>query len=189
MQNALKCALLATLLWACEETVIPKPRGYYRIDFPQKQYLEYRGSCPFIFSYPFRSLLDTAMGNNQYPCWMNLHYPQYAATIHITYHDIQSADLSQYIEDARKLALKHLVRADDISEQMFRHPERAVYGVVYDLEGGSASNYQFFLTDSVSKFLRGSMYFNLPPNPDSIAPVNTYIKEDLKYFIESFRWR
>jgi gliding motility-associated lipoprotein GldD len=173
----------------CEDPLVPKPRGYFRIDFPEKQFVKYSGTCPFTFEYPYRSLLDTLARKNSRPCWLNLHYPQYAATIHFTYHSISDTGLYTYIEDARKLALKHMVRADDISEQHYADTANRVFGVVYDLEGNAASNFQFFLTDSTSSFLRGSMYFNLPPNSDSLAPVSAYIKQDLKHLIESFRWR
>jgi len=172
---------------ACEEVPIPKPLGYYRIDFPEKQYINYEGSCPFTFKYPLRSLLDTAI-NGKPDCWMNLHYPQYGATVHFTY-SVVDGNLNKFIEDSRKLVMKHIVKANDIVEEVIIRDEHNVYGLTYDFEGNTATNYQFFITDSSKHFVRGSMYFNLPPNPDSLAPVNDYIKADLKKMITSFQWK
>ena len=66
--------------------------------------------------------------------------------------------------------------------------ENKVYGVLYDIHGNSASNLQFFATDSIENFLRGSLYFNTIPNADSLQPVKDYIKEDLQNLIESLKW-
>ena len=48
---------------------------------------------------------------------------------------------------------------------------------------------QFWITDSTTHYVRGALYFNVAPNPDSIAPVDEYIREDIRHLIESFRWK
>ena len=78
--------------------------------------------------------------------------------------------------------MKHIVKADDIVENMVSNEKEKVYGLTYNFSGNTATIYQFFLTDSTKHFLRGSMYFNLPPNPDSLDPVSIYIKEDLEHY-------
>ncbi|MGB0403184.1 MAG: gliding motility lipoprotein GldD [Salibacteraceae bacterium] len=176
------------VLSSCEEAFTPKPLGYHRIDFPKKEYLKYQGSCPFEFDYPFRSFLDTNLKGKP-SCWLNLHYPQYSSTIHFTYNSITRNELKTYIEDSRKLAMKHLVKANHIEEEFIQNNETNVYGVYYDFGGSTATNFQFFVTDSNNHFLRGAMYFNLPPNPDSLEPVAIFIKEDLKRLLNSFEWK
>ncbi|MCB0481258.1 MAG: gliding motility lipoprotein GldD [Flavobacteriales bacterium] len=181
---------LIFILISCQEDVnSPKPLGYFRIEFPEKEYQHYEGNCPFEFSYPVQSILDTQKRENREPCWMNLHYPQYAATIHLTYNQLNDTNLATYLEDSRKLAMKHTVRADNIEERVFENPEEHVYGIAYDFEGNTASNFQFIITDSTRHFMRGSMYFNLPPNSDSLLPIASFIKKDLIVLMESFRWR
>jgi gliding motility-associated lipoprotein GldD len=64
-----------------------------------------------------------------------------------------------------------------------------VYGLVYDLGGAVASPVQFYLTDSTNHFLRGSLYFEAKPNPDSIAPVLAYVKKDIELFTRSLEWK
>lgn len=181
-------ALITIFSISCDDALIPKPLGYYRIDFPEKQYIKYQGNCPYTFEYPKRSLLyDKIPGKPG--CWMNLHYPQYGATIHFTYNQLEGENLGKYIEDSRKLVMKHIVKADDILENMVSNKSENVYGLTYDFSGNTATIYQFFITDSSNHFLRGSMYFNLPPNPDSLAPVSSYIKKDLTHFINTFKWK
>jgi len=65
---------------------------------------------------------------------------------------------------------------------------RNVFGVVYDIEGAAASPMQFFLMDSTSHFLRGALYFNHRPNPDSIAPVLEFIRADVMQLSQSLIW-
>ena len=63
-----------------------------------------------------------------------------------------------------------------------------MYGILYDIHGNSASNLQFFVTDSSNHFLRGSLYFNTIPNSDSLQPIKQHIKDDLQILIESLNW-
>lgn len=184
MQRISLLILGIVLTSSCEENYSPKPTGYHRIVLAEKEYQKYSGDCPFSFDYPVQSIIDDRKQN----CWINLHYPQFNSTIHMSYVGINENELGTHIEDSRNLAMKHLVKADDLKEKQFRNDEKRVYGLSFDFEGNTASNYQFFLTDSNRHFFRGAMYFNIPPNSDSLAPVIDYIKEDLEYLIESFRW-
>lgn len=179
--------VLSLLFSSCEEDYSPKRFGYHRIDFPEKEYSIQETDCPVRF----RSLKQTILQKRQdveVGCWYNLHYPDYGATIHLSYQEIDAADLNTHIEDSRKLAMKHIVKADDIKERLFKNEEGKVYGLIYDMEGNVASNYQFFLTDSTKRFFRGAMYFNMRPNADSLQPVTDFVKADLEVLIESFEW-
>lgn len=188
MSKGIALAVFISLIFSsCEETFSPKRIGYHRIDFPEKTYVVQEIDCPVRF----RSLKQTLLQKRsdvEVGCWYNLHYPDYGATIHLSYQEIDSADLNTHIEDSRKLAMKHIVKADDIKERLFKNDERKVYGLIYDMEGNVASNYQFFLTDSTNRFFRGAMYFNMRPNSDSLQPVTDFVKADLEVLIESFEW-
>jgi gliding motility-associated lipoprotein GldD len=98
-------------------------------------------------------------------------------------------NLFQYTEDSRALAYKHTIKADAINETVYTNPGHRVYGILYDIKGNAASSLQFYLTDSVRHFLRGSLYFNVEPNKDSLAPVIAYFREDIVHLIESFEWK
>jgi gliding motility-associated lipoprotein GldD len=182
----LSLAFVLLAIISCEEEYSPKPFGYHRIDLPEKVYVSRDFDCPFRFE----SLNQTIVQKrDEKDCWFNLHYPEYGATIHLSYQKIVSEELNTHIEDSRKLAMKHIVKADDIKEQFFSNEAKKVFGLIYDMEGNVASNYQFFLTDSSEHFFRGAMYFNMRPNADSLQPVIGFIKTDLQYLIESFEWK
>jgi gliding motility-associated lipoprotein GldD len=83
----------------------------------------------------------------------------------------------------------HITKADAISEQHFNNEENKVYGILYDLKGNTASAIQFYVTDSVRHYLRGSLYFSAEPNADSLAPVIAFFREDIIHIIETLKWK
>lgn len=168
----------------CKKKYTPKPRGYYRIDLPEKEYQKLEGDYPYTFIYPVYTLIKK--DSSKY--WINIEYPEVNGIIHISYLPIKN-NLNQIIEDTRKLAYKHTIKADAINERMFIKPEKGVYGILYEIEGNAASSVQFFLTDSINHYLRGALYFNIEPNRDSLAPVLDFVKEDITALIESFEWK
>ena len=64
-----------------------------------------------------------------------------------------------------------------------------MYGTYYELLGNAANYLQFYLTDSTQHYLRGALYFNIPPNRDSLQPVISWMKEDIALLIESVEWK
>ncbi|PAM93548.1 gliding motility lipoprotein GldD, partial [Flavobacterium sp. IR1] len=63
------------------------------------------------------------------------------------------------------------------------------YGMFYEVSGDAASQAQFYLTDSVSHFMTGSVYFRAQPNYDSILPAATYLKNDMRHLMETVNWK
>lgn len=168
----------------------PKPRGYFRIVFPEKAYQSYNEGCPFTFDYPKYSHFEADKSKNAQPCWINLQYPQFNATLHLTYQPVQSKkEFNELIEDAHKLSFKHTVKATGIDEGVIAYPDRKVYGIYYTIDGNAASSAQFYLTDSTKHYLRGALYFNSEPRLDSIQPVLTYLKKDVDVMIKTLKWK
>lgn len=185
---------LAILFSACQNTFTPKPRGYYKIIFPEHEYKDYNPpACPFTFEYPVYAQVvkDTVFFDTipENPCWMNIYFPEFNGTIFISYKEItKKNDLSKLIEDAHTLTYKHTVKANYIDEGRISTPNK-VYGLYYQVGGNAASNLQFFLTDSVKHFIRGSLYFNNTPNSDSIAPVLNFVRQDVNHLISTMKWK
>jgi gliding motility-associated lipoprotein GldD len=186
---------LAFLLSYCfvgcnNQSYTPKPRGYFNIKFPKKEYLNYNTGCPFTFDYPRYAHIEADKERDAGNCWNNLNFSQFNARLHLTYYDITSA-AAYYglIEDARTLAFKHTVKANAIDQKLINYPEKKVYGIYYAIEGNTASSVQFFLTDSAKHYFRGALYFNERPQYDSIAPVVKFIKKDIDRMISTFKWK
>lgn len=185
------CLLLTAycLLPSCgEEDYTPKPRGFFRIELPAKEYQRYQTECPFTFEYPVYASIENDTKGLSEPCWLNMNFARYKGTLHISYKPVKG-NIVQYLEDARELTNKHIAKAAAINEIVVNYPEKNVYGLIYDVEGsGAASPVQFFVTDSSKHFLRGALYFTVKPNNDSLQPVIKFIKQDIDKFIESFEW-
>jgi gliding motility-associated lipoprotein GldD len=181
-------AIVLFLAVGCKKNYTPKPRSYFRIDFPEKKYQLYRSpECNYSFEVPVYSAVLPFQGQNTEPCWINITFPGYKGTIHITYKPLQQ-DLAAHAEDIRALAYKHIVKADDIIERQFSFPDRDVYGMIYDIKGNTASSLSFFITDSTDNFLSGALYFRVIPNKDSLAPVIRFFSADVEHLIETFHW-
>jgi len=176
------------LLMACHRNYTPKPRGYLRLDFPAKEYTRFDSSCPFSFDYPLYAKVLPDRDYNSEPCWINIEFPSFNGQIHISYKEVHG-NLYKYTEDSRNLTYKHTIKADAIKETVYTDPESGVHGILYDIKGNAASSLQFYLTDSNKHFLRGSLYFNVQPDKDSLAPVIEYFKEDIIHMMESFEWK
>ena len=163
----------------------PKPYGYFRIEFPEHSYRKFEeAACP----YKFELSKAVAIFPRQEKYWMDVHYPRYGAQLHCSYSAVNK-NFRELSEDSHSLAYKHIVRADDIADYFFEHPDARVYGIFYDLEGSTASPMQFMLTDSTRHFFRAALYFNTTPNADSLAPVKEYFREELMHLIETFEWK
>jgi len=174
---------------SCGGDYIPKPRGYFRIDTPEKNYISLDTTFPYSFEYPaFSQILSDPHAPNQ-KYWINIDYPKFKGRIHISYKKVDN-NLAKYLEDSRKLVLKHIPKASSIQNKLISRKEDNVFGLVYNIQGvGAASPYQFYLTDSINHFVRGALYFHTTPNNDSLAPVIVYIISDIDHLIETFQWK
>jgi gliding motility-associated lipoprotein GldD len=173
---------------SCRNSLVPKPRGYYRIDLPAKSYKLYDTLCPFIFEYPVYGQISYDVGKIKESCWFNIEFPRYKAKIHVSYKSINK-NLESILKESNDLAYSHSIKADAINEQPWQNAKDKVYGVLYDIKGNTASSIQFFLTDSTRHFLRGALYFSAQPDEDSLSPVIQFFREDIVHLVESFKWK
>nr|WP_294899056.1 gliding motility lipoprotein GldD [uncultured Pedobacter sp.] len=180
------------LLQACSQNAeyAPKPRGYFRLEFPKKEYQVFDSNPNYSFEYPKYAYMYLDSADGKRPDWYNLTFPQFNARLHLSYYPINSKkEFNELVEDSRKLAFKHTVKATGIDEGLIAEKEHNVYGVFYTIEGNTASSAQFFLTDSNKNYLRAALYFNEKPQPDSIQPVVNFIKTDIDRMIKTFKWK
>ena len=171
-----------------DETYIPKPKGFYRIDFPEKKYRLYDSVCPYKFEIPVYSFIDQDQHLGAEPCWLNVNYPKFNAQLHLSYKEVNN-NLKTYLDDSRDFAIKHQIKATGLDETVIIRDSSRVYGLVYDISGNTASNVQFYLTDSTKHFLRGALYFNSIPNVDSLKIVVDFLRKDIIQMIKTFEWK
>lgn len=178
--------MLLTILVGCTRRAsIPRPYGYYRIDIPTPTYRDMSYGPYLLDLNDIATLRPHAEPNEIY--WCDIDYPTLNADIHCSYKAVQG-NLNLLTRDALEFVYKHAGQATAIPEREFANPEKKVYGVLFTLEGNTASPYQFFLTDSVRHFFRGAVYCNCRPNADSLRPVLDYLEHDVEHLIETFQW-
>lgn len=173
---------------SCRENYTPKPPGYLRIDYPEKKYRVYDLNPSFRFEYPEYGLITRDSASKAREGWLNVNLPSLNGIIYLNYRKIND-NLSTYIDDSRTLAYKHTIKAESIEENLISNPSQKVYGIFYDIRGNTASSIQFFVTDSIKHFLRGSLYFNAQPNQDSLAPVISFVRKDIDHMIKTLEWK
>jgi gliding motility-associated lipoprotein GldD len=196
------------LLLACNSNFTPKPRGYFKIDFPEHQYQQFiQADFPYTFEYPtYATITKEYDSTGQNPYWINIDFPGYAGRIYISYKGINSSttykiktstgykdsvvrnsfDLLR--EEAYKMTYKHSIKASGIVDSFFVNPQGSS-GVYFYVGGEAATSKQFYLTDTTKHFLRGALYFDSSPNSDSISVVSDFLEKDIKHLIHTLKWQ
>jgi gliding motility-associated lipoprotein GldD len=185
--------LLLLFLFSCNSTPVPKPKGYFKIDFPEKKYVLFdQPGYPYTFEYPAygKVVKDSTFFDdepeNDY--WINIDFPGFDGRLHMSYKMIGPNQFNKLVEDAFKMTSKHTLKATSIDELPVKGGP-GVTGFVFDVGGNAATGKQFFVTDSLRHFLRGALYFNSTPNYDSIQPVEQFLYKDMQHLIQTLRWR
>jgi gliding motility-associated lipoprotein GldD len=179
------------LLFGCgEERSIPKPPTYLRTEFPAHEYSTYTNqNCSYRFSLPktfhVKDVVDSA---GTLLCHKNIELGPLNGIIHFSYINM-TEPLSNYVNYANNKVDDHKVMASAIEDQKIIHPEKRVFGTFFELQGNVATPFQFYLTDSTSRFVSGVLYFNCRPNYDSLKPSIDYVKLDLLKLVHSFEWK
>lgn len=181
---ALSLFVFTTLFHYCGNDSLPLPFGHLRLEYPKHSYQSFTSDCPFSFEFSQYAKIIPRKEN----CWLNIYYPKMKAVVHITYYPVKH-NLIALMEQSQKMVYEHTIKADGITTKSFEFPEKRVFGNLYTLTGESATNLQFYATDSVKHFVSSHIYFRATPNPDSLAPAVDYIKKDIIHMIESWNWK
>jgi gliding motility-associated lipoprotein GldD len=176
-------ATICISIVSCKDDVLPKPKGYLSLNYPEPKYISFDKTCGYSFDYNTISSIQDK-GN----CNFHIVYPKLKATVYLNYRAVNK-NIDALLRDAQKLTYEHVVKADGITEQPFVNKEHKTYGMFYEVAGNAASQSQFYVTDSTKHFLMGSIYFYAKPNFDSVLPASQYIKNDLRVLMESLKWK
>jgi gliding motility-associated lipoprotein GldD len=178
------------MMMACESDYLPRPKGYNRIDLPERSFTDLKGDLPYQFEVSDHARVEPDSFNLAEKSWINLNYPTLGAKIHLTYLPLGSGnkDLKMVLSDAINLTAKHQVKAYGIEESVLLTPQ-GYTGVVAELSGEVPTQFQFFVTDSTDNFLRGALYFNTAMKNDSLAPVIEYLKVDMVHLMNTLEFQ
>jgi gliding motility-associated lipoprotein GldD len=190
---AMVYGLWTMVLSSCNSDYTPRQKGYFRIDFPERKYQLFdQPGYPYAFEYPVyaRILKDSTFFGEatENPWWINVDFPQFSGRIYVSYKAIGPNKFDTLIKHTFQLTGKHSARAYSIEDSIMATP-LGVHGVFFSVGGDVATANQFFLTDTTKHFLRGALYFDATPNTDSLGMVNSFLLEDMKHLINTFRWK
>lgn len=141
----------------------------------------------FSFSYPASATIENLITDKKDERWLNIYYPQYQTTIYCSYIHISKDRLREMLEDNHRIVYSHATQAAEIKQTRLDNRDNSS-GMLYDIAGDVASPIQFFLTDSTSHFFRGSLYYNNKVNQDSVAPITSFLRQDITKIAISIRW-
>lgn len=199
-------------LVACNSTYTSKKRGYFNIEFPQRNYVLFdEPGVPYSFEYPSyaRIVTDSTYFDStpENPYWRNIDFPQFNARIFLSYkiiggkatYKVKQADgtykdsiainyFDKMVNDAFNLTNKNEAVASYIGDSVFT-TKNGVSGVNFTVRGNAATARQFFMSDTTKNFIRGALYFDTTPNADSLKPVLNFLQADINHLINSFRWK
>lgn len=204
--------VIAACTLSCNNTYVPKPRGYYKIAFPPHQYQVFdKPGFPYRFEYPtYASIVqDSTFFEDQpeNPYWININFPEFNGKIYISYIEIGGKSrfkvknakgeyrdsigvntFDDLLRSSYNLTYKHSSKASSIEDSLFTSP-LGTRGIYFKIGGNAATANQFLVTDSVKHFLRGALYFDAAPNEDSLGIVNHFLQQDMKHMINTLTWK
>jgi gliding motility-associated lipoprotein GldD len=177
------------LFSACNSTYTSKKRGYYKIDFPERKYVNFqKEGFPYTFEYPVYAQIikDSTYfdRDNQNPYWINVDFPQFGGRIFLSYKAIggKSTYKVKQPDGNYRDSL-----ASSIKDSLF-YTQNGITGVFFRVGGNAATAKQFFMSDTTTNFFRGALYFDVTPNADSLRPVVDFLQKDIDHLINTFRW-
>ncbi len=182
------------ILYSCKnESSVPKPHAYPRIQFPNGiQRLVSETYCPLEFEFPTYGVIQKERNffeeKSADSCWFTIQIPDLNSSIYCSYGPITKTNsFDKYIEDSYKILNKHNIKAEFRSDIPLR--TNAASGMAFEIDGPVATPYQFYLTDSTNHFFRAALYFNAKVNPDSTKPVFDFLKKDIEHMQSTFVWK
>lgn len=184
---------LCIMFLACNSGYTPKPKGYYSIPFPEKKYQVFnQEGYPYSFEFPVYAQVvkdSTFFGETtENPWWININFPQFSGRIYVSYKAIGKNKFDTLVKQSFDLTGKHTSKAYSIEDTAIA-TANGVHGVFFTVGGDVATASQFFLSDSTKHFLRGALYFDATPNADSLGIVNSFLLEDMRHLVNTFKWR
>lgn len=193
MKNTILLVLLSSIFFACEPTFTPKPLGFNGIDLPEQKYKMWDDSTkPYRFEKNEIAIVEDYItpAISKDDKYVIVDYPSLGGKCYLTYKQIgNNVDtLNSLIMNSFRLADGHNVKASGMDSEVI-NTEKGRYAVSMIIEGEVSSQYQFYLHDSTSNFIRAALYFETATKNDSLAPVIDFVKEDMNHIIKTIEWR
>ena len=177
MSTGIVCGGLLALCVSCTEYT-PKPRGYFRIDrLPLPTSTSGRGFTLYFPAFQMgRGGVASGRESGRVDQSLLSAVEREALLQLFPYHSGYAGQGGGGVSRVGCPAIEISGTDQDAGVQ-----QSGGFGLWFAFHAGceSASPLQFMLTDSVSHFFRGALYYDCIPNADSLAPVTRYLKQDI----------
>ena len=183
--------MIIFMLSSCsDDQPVPKPSTYLRMNLPEHSYRDFKSDCPYsmkLSNLYFPSATEQPQSNY---CVQEIDLGPLNGKLFMYYLKLPSKDsLAEIINFANDKVDEHKIKADKINFEQIIQPKKRVFGTFFELKGNVATNFQFYLTDSSTHFVRGEVLLNCRPNYDSLRPSLEYLKTDLLELVQHFEWK
>ena len=183
--------VLLVIFTACsDENPVPKPSTYLRMNLPEHSYRLFKSDCPYSMKLSNLYLPSGTEQPQSNYCVQEIDLGPLNGKLFMYYLKLPSKDsLAEIINFANDKVDEHKIKADKISFEQIVQSKKKVFGTFFELKGNVATNFQFYLTDSSTNFVRGEVLLNCRPNYDSLRPTLEYLKTDLLELVRNFEWK
>ena len=180
--------ILLTFSGCDNDVLIPKPPTHLMVDLPKHSYKKFKDSANYTFE--MSNLWDLRFNFTKQDSLILYLGKKIDGDLHFQYFKIDTVNtLSKLINQTFAKIDYHKIRAKQMVDTSFIINKKRVFGTLYEYIGNSATNFQFYLTDSTNHFVRTELLIRRTPNYDSLQPTLNYIKTDLIHLINSFEWK
>ena len=171
--------VLFTIFFSCVDSNLPKQSAFLRIEFPEPNYI----NLNFFYN------LSAADINVINPKQFSLNYPKMNLVVDMSLNKISNAeDLENNFRDFSLTLETHSKKSNGMFVREYEDIDNRVYAKIFEMRGDVASPIQFYLTDSISNFINGSLNLKFKSKYDSIFPTIQYVKNDILVLVESLNW-
>ena len=88
--------ILACIAISCDDdNYLPKPRGYFRIDLPEKGYTKIDTIERYSFECPEYAQITYDRFSPNEKNWINIELPQFKGSIHLTHKSVECVSFCQ----------------------------------------------------------------------------------------------
>lgn len=175
-----------------EDSFIPKPYGYFRIELPEHSYVKLEGDFPYSFEHSKYAKVVKSTSKNAEDYWITLKYePISVAEIHLTYKEVKNDPklFMEYVNDAHKITFNEINTARSSAIDQVIDSQNG-NGIVFTFsEGEVPTVFNYWVSDTATHFLRAAMYVPTSSQNDSLAPILKYTKDDMMHMLETFEWK
>ena len=175
-----------SIFYSCIDSNLPKQSAFLRIEFPEPNYIAPNEiKLPIDFYYNLSAADINVTNSKQF----SLNYPKMNLIVDMSLNKItKREDLENNFRDFSLKLETHTKKSNGIFIREYEDLNNRVYAKIFELRGDVASPIQFYLTDSTSNFINGSLNLKFKSKYDSIFPTIQYVKNDILVLVESLNW-